>query len=102
MLMVTGMAVGANQDGRLALVAAASNEESFSGGVWHAWQTAPNDDWSGWHPSTGRTQSSQLFLRVPFTGGLQRLTQTAPNNGWTVREIWPPPVAAPGWTQLRT
>jgi len=36
--------------GRLALVAAASDEESFSGGLWHAWQTAPNGDWSGWHP----------------------------------------------------
>jgi hypothetical protein len=98
MLMVTGMAVGANQDGRLALVAAASDEESFSGGVWHAWQTTPNGKWSGWQslgsPSSGAgvgppalAPNADGRLEVVVVdradGGVWHAWQTAPNGSWS-------------------
>jgi hypothetical protein len=98
MLMVTGMAVGANQDGRLALVAAASDEETFSGGVWHAWQTTPNGEWSGWQslgsPSSGAgvgppalAPNADGRLEVVVVdradGGVWHAWQIAPNGNWS-------------------
>jgi hypothetical protein len=49
MANVRGIALVANQDGRLELVATTVPEGGDpSGGVWYARQTAPNGDWTGW------------------------------------------------------
>ena len=37
------LTVGGNQDGRLEVFARGGD-----GAVWHNWQTAPNNGWSGW------------------------------------------------------
>jgi hypothetical protein len=98
MLMVTGMAVVANQDRRLALVASASDEESSSGGAWHAWQTTLNGEWSGWQspgspgsgagvgpPALASNADGRLEVVVVdrADGGVWHAWQTAPNGGWS-------------------
>ena len=45
---LTGVALAANQDGRLELVATTGEDETESGDVFHAWQETPGGDWSGW------------------------------------------------------
>jgi hypothetical protein len=47
---VTGIGLAANQDGRLELLAhiGPNGPCGLPGGVWHAWQTAPNGDWTVW------------------------------------------------------
>ena len=37
------LTVGRNADGRLEVFARGAD-----GGIWHKWQTAPNNGWSGW------------------------------------------------------
>jgi len=84
--------VGSNADGRL---------EAFvrvglmsTGALWHMWQTAPNNGWSGWDNLGGGI--GPHFLRVVHNadgrqevfvlntiGHLQHIWQTAPNSGWS-------------------
>jgi hypothetical protein len=89
------IALAANQDGRLELVATTDDPAGFGGEVWHAWQTAPNGTWTGWHsfgrpgggaagPAAGRNADGRLEVAV--VGGDQAVWhrwQTAPNNGWS-------------------
>jgi hypothetical protein len=89
------IALTANQDGRLELVATTDDPAGFGGEVWHAWQTAPNGTWTGWHsfgrpgggaagPAVGRNADGRLEVAV--VGGDQGVWhrwQTAPNNGWS-------------------
>lgn len=43
------MVVSSNQDGRLEVFTALNSADS-GGGVYHIWQTAPNNGWSDWNP----------------------------------------------------
>ena len=92
---LTGIALGQNEDGRLELVATTDDPEGLGGDVWHAWQTAPNGNWTNWHslgrPGGGATgpavaQYADGRLEVAVVGGDQAIWhrwQTAPNNGWS-------------------
>ncbi|MES3024574.1 MAG: S8 family serine peptidase [Pseudomonadota bacterium] len=108
MLIATGGAVATeagkpvgrflNAEGavRAAAVGAVGRMEVFARGtdkaVWHLWQTAPNNGWSGWAPlggwvdliRTARNADGRLEL---FARGADQavwhMWQTAPNNGWS-------------------
>jgi subtilisin family serine protease len=81
---------------RRALVGAVGRMEVFArggdGAVWHIWQTAPNNGWSGWDTlggwvdiiKTGRNADGRLeiFARGG-DGAVWHNWQTAPNNGWS-------------------
>ncbi len=80
--------VASNADGRLEVFANGTDHA-----VWHNWQTAPNNGWSGWASlgglvtttaMTGRNADGRLELFA--RGGddaLWHMWQTAPNNGWS-------------------
>jgi hypothetical protein len=67
------------------------------GDLWHIWQTAPNNGWSGWAklptiavassgPPGGAIRDADGRIEVfIMTSGVEPLHvwQTAPNNGWT-------------------
>ncbi|NMH96533.1 matrixin family metalloprotease [Pseudonocardia acidicola] len=77
-----------NADGRLEVFARGTD-----GALWHIWQTAPNNGWSGWHslggviqgaPSVGRNADGRLEVFARGTdGALWHIWQTAPNGGWS-------------------
>jgi acylphosphatase len=77
-----------NADGRLEVFVMGAD-----GGLWHIWQTAPNNGWSGWSslggvmtegPIAGRNQDGRLEVFVKGTdGALWHTWQSAPNDGWT-------------------
>src|SRR5580704_4793013 len=62
-------------------------------GLWHIWQTAPGNGWSGWAPLGGIITTEPVCSRDPdgrlevFARGtdnaLWHIWQTAPNNGWS-------------------
>jgi hypothetical protein len=86
-----------NADGRLELFLLAGDQK-----IWHIWQTAPNNGWSGWATLGG--PASPIANGAPFvgnnadgrievftTGGngaIYHIWQTAPSNGWS------------GWAEL--
>jgi hypothetical protein len=62
------------------------------GAVWHNWQTAPNNGWSGWNSLGGWVdllevaQNDDTRLEIFARGGdgaVWHNWQTAPNNGWS-------------------
>lgn len=92
--VLSHLEVASNADGRL---------EAFLrygamsvGELWHAWQTAPNNGWTGWanlnmgvgnvSPPIVVTPNAdgrlELFADMNPTG-LTHIWQTAPNNGWS-------------------
>jgi hypothetical protein len=82
---VSQAAVGAV--GRMEVFARGSN-----GAVWHLWQTAPSNGWSGWASlggwvdiiKTGRNADGRLEIFARGSNGaLWHMWQTAPNNGWS-------------------
>jgi hypothetical protein len=93
--------VAANADGRLELFVTVQNGE-----LYHLWQTAPNNGWSGWSSFAvppGTTLGDWLavaanadgrleFFIEDFSGAWWNQWQTAPNNGWSG---WSPVVGAP-------
>jgi hypothetical protein len=96
---VTSAALGQNEDGRLELVGT-SQDDGSPATVWHAWQTTPSGDWTGWHPfgkpgrgtPSAHTQPATIQhgsdgrLEVFVIGGdnaLWHRWQTAMNNGWS-------------------
>lgn len=97
MSKVTGVALGANQDGRLELVATTGEDEGESGDVWHAWQETPGGDWSGWHllgpageivfhgsPAVAGHADGRLHVAATgFDRRVWEIEQTAPDNGWS-------------------
>jgi hypothetical protein len=95
MASVTGIALGVNKDKRLELVAIAGGSAAPSGGVWHAYQTAPNGAWSGWEslglpdnsavsanaPTVARDANDRLdVVVVSDDGTVWHRRQTAPNG----------------------
>lgn len=90
-------AVGQNADGRL---------EAFvfevGAGLWHIWQTSPNNGWSGWDSlggqfgggfDVGRNADGRLELFAepgvpPTPASLWHRWQVSPNNGWSADEDW--------------
>jgi hypothetical protein len=89
------IALAANEDGRLELFAVGFPESS--GGLWHAWQTAPNGDWSSLSPfgdappglafgDCDVAQNKDGRLEVAVLGGdrgVWHRWQTAPNGDWS-------------------
>jgi uncharacterized protein GlcG (DUF336 family) len=60
--------------------------------LWHKWQVAPNDGWSGWaslggwidHLAVGYNADGRLEVFARGSdGALWHKWQTAPNNGWS-------------------
>jgi hypothetical protein len=97
MPLLTSAALGTNEDGRLELVAT-SHDDGARGTLWHAWQTTPGGDWTGWHrfgtPGPGdlfaapaiRQRAADGCLQVFVIGGDEAVWhrgQTAKNNGWS-------------------
>ena len=80
--------VGNNEDGRLEAFARGTD-----GALWHIWQTAPNNGWSGWASLGGVIQGPIALTRnadgrlEAFVKGtdnaLWHIWQTARNNGWS-------------------
>ncbi len=76
-----------NEDGRLEVFV-----QGTDGALWHIWQTAPNNGWSGWEslggwittPIVGQNADGRLEVFVRGSdGALWHIWQTAPNNGWS-------------------
>src|SRR5262249_54562662 len=76
-----------NQDGRLEVFARGTDK-----GLWHIWQSAPNNGWSSWDSlggvidmlSVGNNWDGSLQTFVQGTDlALWSNGQTAPNNGWS-------------------
>jgi acylphosphatase len=79
--------VGRNADGRLEVFV-----QGTDGALWHIWQTAPNNGWSGWEslggwittPVVAQNADGRLEVFVRGSdGALWHIWQTAPNNGWS-------------------
>ena len=79
--------VARNADGRLEVFVQGSD-----GALWHIWQTAPNNGWSGWaslggwitQPVVGQNADGRLEVFARGSdGALWHIWQTAPNNGWS-------------------
>ena len=96
MSKVTGVALEANQDGRLELVATTGEDETEFGDVFHAWQQTPGGDWSGWRrlgqpsevafpgPAVAAYADGRLHVAVNgWDRQVGEIEQTAPGNGWS-------------------
>jgi acylphosphatase len=79
--------VGRNADGRLEVFV-----QGTDGALWHIWQTAPNNGWSGWHslggwitqPVVANNADGRLEVFVRGSdGALWHIWQTAPNGNWS-------------------
>jgi len=87
-VVLAGGTLGQNGDGRLEVFVRGDDNA-----VWHIWQTAPNNGWSGWASLGGNIPAvpvvfpnADLRLEVFARGddnGLWHIWQTAPNNGWS-------------------
>jgi hypothetical protein len=77
-----------NADGRLEVFVRGTDDA-----LWHNWQTAPTNGWSGW-ASLGGVISSEPEVAANADGRLEVFVrgtdnalwhnwQTAPNNGWS-------------------
>ncbi len=86
--ITSNIAVGRNADGRLEIFARGADNA-----LWHQWQTAPNNGWSGWSSLGGVITSDpavvnnadgrmEVFARGT-DGAVWHRWQTAPNNGWS-------------------
>jgi hypothetical protein len=77
-----------NADGRLEFFARGAD-----GAVWHQWQVAPSNGWSGWDPLGGFIlgniavgQNADGRMEVFVQGGdnaVWHRWQVAPSNGWS-------------------
>jgi hypothetical protein len=85
------VALGASADGRLELFAVAADWQ-----LYHIWQTAVNNGWSGWYshgnggarlgwpPAVAASADGRLeVFAVGADGQLYHIWQTAVNNGWS-------------------
>jgi hypothetical protein len=86
---ISAPALAQNEDGRLELFTVAGD-----GAVWHAWQTAPNNGWSGWHSlgSQGRLGFAEVGVGANDDGCLV-LFATDQENG---TDLWQREQATPG------
>jgi hypothetical protein len=93
--VLSHLGVASNADGRLE-VFIRSGAMSV-GTMWHAWQTAPNNGWSGWsslNVGVGNVTAGPIVVTpnadghlelfaISDPGGVTHAWQTAPNNGWS-------------------
>jgi acylphosphatase len=87
-VVLAGGTLAQNGDGRLEVFVRGDDNA-----VWHIWQTAPNNGWSGWASLGGNIPAvpvvfpnADLRLEVFARGddnALWHIWQTAPNNGWS-------------------
>ena len=79
--------VARNADGRLEVFARGGD-----GALWHMWQTAPNNGWTGWSSLGGWIDDAGRRAERGWPAGdfrarrgqaLWHMWQTAPNNGWS-------------------
>ncbi|MCI0402242.1 MAG: S8 family serine peptidase, partial [Acidobacteria bacterium] len=88
--IITPPGLGQNLDGRLEIFALGTDER-----LWHIWQTAPSNGWSGWTPMGGgnvrlagrptviRDLDGRLHMFVRGTdNAVWHTWQVAPNSGW--------------------
>ncbi len=89
--------LGRSADGRLELFIVGVAEADGRPAVWHKWQTAPSNGWSGWHsegsppgvrhqwngPVVASNKDGRLELFLTYFGELWHKWQTVPNNGWS-------------------
>jgi subtilisin family serine protease len=91
-----GTFLNANAAVREARVGVAGRLEVFARGadraLWHIWQTAPNNGWSGWDSLGGWIDRVELARNADgrlevfargADGAVWHNWQTAPNNGWS-------------------
>jgi acylphosphatase len=86
--LMGAVSAGRNADGRLELFGLGQDTA-----LWHIWQTAPNNGWSGWSSLGGRLTSDPAVANnqdgrlEAFARGrdnaLWHIWQTKPNNGWS-------------------
>ncbi len=85
-----------NQDGRLEVFGWHPNNHR----IWHIWQTAPNDGWSGWgtlgRPGFGTNVELDIgnnadgrleVFAIGDDGVLWHIWQTSPNDNWSGWEL---------------
>ena len=87
-VITSNIAGGNNADGRLEIFVRGTDNA-----LWHRWQTAPNNGWSGWSSLGGVITSDPLVTRNAdgrlevFVRGTDNAVwhrwQTHPNNGWS-------------------
>jgi acylphosphatase len=87
-VVLAGGTLAQNGDGRVEVFVRGDDNA-----VWHIWQTAPNNGWSGWASLGGNIPAvpvvfpnDDLRLEVFVRGddnALWHIWQTAPNNGWS-------------------
>jgi len=98
---IAGHVVGRNADGRQEIFAVTGD-----GVLWHRWQTAPDNGWSGW-ASLNAPEKSPLTSRFTVgqnqdgrqeafclggDGQVWQIWQTSPNGGWSPwRQLGGPP-----------
>jgi hypothetical protein len=104
MAQVTGIALAANQDGRLELVAITGRGSMGApGGVWHARQIAPNGDWTGWdslgQPPGGVSSHAPAAARHA-NGCLEAVVISDDGSVWHRGQITPNGDAWSAWQPL--
>ncbi len=77
-----------NADGRMEIFGVGTDN-----GLWHIWQTAPSNGWSGWasmggiitcEPEVARNADGRMEVFARGTdNALWHIWQTAPSNGWS-------------------
>lgn len=86
--LTTKPTLARNKDGRLEVFARGTDNA-----LWHLWQTAPNNGWSGWASMGGGISSDacvinnadgrlEIFVKG-MDNALWHMWQTAPSNGWS-------------------
>jgi Papain family cysteine protease len=86
-VLISNLAVGKNKDGRLEVFGRGTDNA-----IWHMWQTAPNNGWSGWASLGGNFTGDpvvasnadgrlEVFCR-DNTNTLKHIWQLLPNSGW--------------------
>jgi hypothetical protein len=96
--VLSHLEVASNADGRLEIFLRYG--AMSAGAMWHAWQTAPNNGWTGWaalNVSVGHVTSGPIVVTGNADGrmelfaiaspeGVTHAWQTAPNGGWSSQD----------------
>jgi hypothetical protein len=104
-MLVTGIALEVNEDGRLELIATSLDKDGGPDAVWHAWQTSPSGDWTSWHrfgrpgepasympPTIARNGDGCLeVVLITDKAVVWHRRQSAPNDGWSHWQSLGPP-----------
>ncbi len=88
-ILVSAPTLSRNADGRLEIFALGTDDC-----LWHIWQTAPSNGWSGWvrqgdarlkgriHVTHSNDRRLEIFVRGQ-DNTIWHIWQTAPSNGWS-------------------